>query len=124
MSGTNTAAVLAVVAAGGLAATAAVFGGETPQFWAVAGGSFLYIAEREHRAKRSIHSSSFTALTSVLLAYGLCPWLAVETGRPKELAFVVVAVWGQLVLSLGGRIISDTAFWKRIVADRLGKDGK
>lgn len=90
------------------------------EFWLALLAGSLIVYER-HRGVRAA-SRALTAGVSGMLGYVLAPDVAGLTHRSEVLSALLVTIFGYALVDLVFALISDTKFWKRLVAKRVGGD--
>lgn len=89
------------------------------EFWFVLAGMILYTATRDAE-KQPIMKRTAKTLASAALALGLAPDAAQWFGVSENIALVGIMAFGMMLLDVGTALISDRAFIKDLIRNRLG----
>ncbi len=92
------------------------------EYWIALATGVLVVIER-HRGK-SWRDRLLIAAISGGIGFSLSGEVSAYFGRSQILTVLTLTVMGYLVIVVSMEIVTDTAFWKKIIQKRLGDDEK
>lgn len=90
-----------------------------PEYWFVLLGMVLYVATRDAE-KQPVAKRTLKTLASAALAVGLSADASRWFGVSENIATVGIMAFGMIVLDVGTALISDRAFIKDLIRQKVG----